>query len=70
MTQVARLVTVEKNFDKQWKRLYIVVSPDHDSLLDVLGRAIAAQGGHRQWNAATTAGLERQLQEILSNRGV
>eukprot|EP00746_Dinoflagellata_sp_MGD_P140328 gnl/MRDRNA2_/MRDRNA2_73598_c0_seq1.p1 gnl/MRDRNA2_/MRDRNA2_73598_c0~~gnl/MRDRNA2_/MRDRNA2_73598_c0_seq1.p1 ORF type:complete len:169 (+),score=41.58 gnl/MRDRNA2_/MRDRNA2_73598_c0_seq1:72-509(+) len=68
MTEVARLVTIEKNWEKQWKRVNLMLRPTDTELFNMVSKAICAQGGHRQWNSPPPSGLERELQEILAQR--
>eukprot|EP00746_Dinoflagellata_sp_MGD_P029453 gnl/MRDRNA2_/MRDRNA2_169735_c0_seq1.p1 gnl/MRDRNA2_/MRDRNA2_169735_c0~~gnl/MRDRNA2_/MRDRNA2_169735_c0_seq1.p1 ORF type:complete len:120 (+),score=21.90 gnl/MRDRNA2_/MRDRNA2_169735_c0_seq1:514-873(+) len=68
MAVVAFFCTIQKNCDKQWTRIRLVLPTKCDDLLEKISIAIVKQGGHRQWGAAPPAAMERELQEILANR--
>ena len=68
LLNACRLVVIEKNWDRQWKRMYIFMAPDHQGLADIIRRTLCSQGGYRQYNAPPPATLEREIQDILGQK--
>ena len=69
IAKAARLLRIEKNFDKKWKRVYVLLDPGYSELQAYIETVIVAAGGHRQFNAAPPSNMERELQAILTASG-